>query len=335
MRPLLDLTALRRRFEAVTAWITGTESVMSDWVIGIDVSQYQGGVRWRTAIDAGAKFAFVRASNGGTVDARFEENAQKLPPKRTNFGFHFGYYFPYYPSLDWKYQADVFCNLIEDLEWDLPPVIDAESRGDWSMLDEVAEYIELRLGVQPLIYCSPGVWNDELGSAPWASEYDLWVAFYSRESDPPYLPIPWSYWYFWQWSAGGDNNMTDQPQGATYGADSTDIDLDRWNGTQAGLDAYADAVWQTRFGAPEPPPEPPSDDLEQLAADIATNRALIEALRAKDSPTRDEHDGLIGFVDQLLAGVDNMRADLGALDQRIKGAGALFDTAASKLKDEA
>jgi hypothetical protein len=62
------------------------------------------------------------------------------------------------------------------------------------------------------------------------------------------LPAPYTNWNFWQYSADGNG------QGAKYGAQSSAIDLDRFNGDEADLQKFmgVDVV--------VPPVTPPSSN---------------------------------------------------------------------------
>lgn len=329
MSPLLGWDALVKYWADILRRLRGEEIAMADWVIGIDVSEYQGPLKWNTAIEAGARFTFARTSIGSEVDGQFTRNLEKLPIKKANFGFHYGWYFPLITWMDWADQANVFCDLIEDdPDWDLPPVIDMEREADFYGFPTVAQIIWDRLKVPPAVYTTGLFWNNQYPEMNWSgvsirpSDMDLWIAIWNLVISHPwqnavYKPISWSDWVFWQFSAGGNN------RGREFGAVDTteaDIDIDRFNGDQSALDAYAAKITQLRFGTPVPP----SSDLETRVA----------ALEAKDAPSRDEYNGLISFTDKLLEDIDNMQGDLGGLDLRIRAAGALLDAVASKLKDE-
>lgn len=216
---------------------------MADYTIGIDVSQYQGSMRWNTAVEAGVKFVYVRASIGSEVDEQFERNARLLPTK----GIHFGFYFPHVPTIPWQEQAETFCDLVEDVPWDLPPAIDVELAGDQSRLADVVLHVNLRLKVPPTIYTTGLFWNTYVGDVPWAPLLPLWIALWNDDWDHPwqndfYRPVSWEDWDFWQWSGDGNG------RGAEFGARSEDVPLDRFNGDEAALDRFATRVRLTRKG---------------------------------------------------------------------------------------
>jgi GH25 family lysozyme M1 (1,4-beta-N-acetylmuramidase) len=216
---------------------------MPKYTLGADVSEYQGRVVWNTAVEAGLKFAYARAVVGSEIDAQFERNSSKLPNKN----IHYGFYFPYQPKVDWKVQAETFCDLIEDIGWDLPPAVDVELDGDLSELSDAVLYVALRLKVPPAIYTSALFWNNNVGDPPWASMLPLWIAIWSDEiehpwENPTYKPLSWDDFVFWQFSAGGNG------RGAEFGAKSEDIDLNWFNGNKAALAEYAQQVTMMREG---------------------------------------------------------------------------------------
>lgn len=216
---------------------------MAEFTAGIDVSQYQGNMRWDTAIAAGARFVFARASIGSEVDEQFERNARIL----ANKDIHFGFYFPHVPDLPWLEQAEVFCDLVEGVPWDLPPVIDVELDGDHSRLADTVLYVNLRLKVPPAIYTTGLFWNTYVGDVHWAPLLPLWIALWNDEWEHPwqnelYKPVSWDDWRFWQWSADGNG------RGREFGARSEDIPLDRFNGDKAALDRFAERVRLSRMG---------------------------------------------------------------------------------------
>jgi len=107
--------------------------------------------------------------------------------------------------------------------------------------------------MMPLIYTRGTFWNPNVGNPIWASDYLLWAARYSNTltgpwSDGRYRPLPWNMWAFWQWSA--DKNG----RGAEFGAESRDIDLNRFNGSLSEF--YRWCGWQQDEPEPEPKPEP-------------------------------------------------------------------------------
>lgn len=207
---------------------------MADRLLGIDVSKWQGEMDWNKAADSGAKFAFIRAGSitnlGGELytDFQFERNAVMA----SEF-MPVGFYWYFRPQHDPIKQAEYFYNLIFPETWLIPPVIDVENDGGLSpaeyadavtaFLDELENYLRIR----PLIYTSNSKWA-RVEPRPYWPDYDLWVAHY--EVSEPLLPEGWSGWRYWQHSAKGN--------GAQFGAQSSYIDLDYFNGDEDSHNDY-------------------------------------------------------------------------------------------------
>jgi GH25 family lysozyme M1 (1,4-beta-N-acetylmuramidase) len=214
---------------------------------------------WQTCSNAGANFAFCRAGSisiGGALytDYQFERNAGLAPDYMPT-----GFYWYFRPQHSPTNQADYFCDLIEDTERLLPPVLDMEQDGglsDSACGDRCAEFIGRvyeRLMVWPIVYTRGYFWNTQVSYRSIFDECDLWVARYTRlpkpwdnPGDNPMLqPNYWDDWTFWQWSA--DNNG----RGAEFGAQSRSIDLDYFNGEDAEFAKY--------INKPTPEPVYPDD----------------------------------------------------------------------------
>lgn len=224
---------------------------------GIDVSKWQSDMDWIKAADAGAVFAFMRASSATTaglpyVDFQFERNSIEAPQHLL-----VGHYHYLRPLVTAVQQADYFCDLLENVERHLPPVCDIEQAGPVSRVHEFVDRVRERLGVWPLIYTGVFVWQDNY-AAGFNRPCDLWIARY-QVADPFYDgPLdPWGFdWRFWQY--------TDKGPGAEYGAGSASIDLNWWYGSYDDLLEYAGVA-----------PEPPDPSLESRVAAIEAAMAAL------------------------------------------------------------
>lgn len=216
---------------------------------GIDVSKWQGEMNWQTAKAAGASVAVIRAGSIDNVtgecyeDTQFRRNAG-LAPEYMPVGF----YWYFRPNHNPILQADYFCDLIENTEWMVPPVIDVEEDGGkspsevasavWVFLDRVQK----RFNVRPMIYTSPGFWNAKVARSAWAKDYPLWVAnWVNLGVIIPLLPEDWKGVGAVMWQYRVARNT-----GSHYGAQSSDIDLDV---TYPAFEALLDGI------EPPPPPE--------------------------------------------------------------------------------
>lgn len=210
------------------------------YALGIDVSKWQALMDWGKAASAGARFAFIRAgsSDGATganyTDFQFERNAAEAPKKLL-----VGYYWFFRPEHNAISQAEYFCNLIAGKTAHLPAALDVEvNTKNLSVsimgvrVKACLEEIERRTGRTPVVYTRASVWNPWLGKPAWAARFPLWVAHYT-ERPQPFLPSSWPAWTFWQWSA--DKNG----RGPEFGAQSRDIDINRFAGDETALIKFA------------------------------------------------------------------------------------------------
>src|SRR5260221_6953313 len=93
--------------------------------LGIDVSHYQGSVRWHDVASSEVRFAFAKASEGSSaVDSYFSENWRGMQEAGLFRGaYHFGR-----PGSDPETQAVHFQSVVGALGFrDLPPVLDLEA----------------------------------------------------------------------------------------------------------------------------------------------------------------------------------------------------------------
>ena len=169
-------------------------------VHGIDISHHQGEIDWEKLAKAehtgsGIHFVFMKATEGSDwVDSAFQQNFAKA---REN-GFIRGAYHFFSNTSPAEKQADFFCDHVELLADDLPPVLDVETRGDYgedSLRLEVKTWlkrVEKHYGVKPIIYASrkfkERFLNDDSLDA-----YPFWIAHYYVDS----LTYQGE-WAFWQ-----------------------------------------------------------------------------------------------------------------------------------------
>lgn len=187
---------------------------------GIDVSYHQDKIQWAKVRKAGIRFAFIRVSDGTTVeDPRFDENwagAKQAHVLRGAYQF-------FRPDQSPTAQADLMIAAIARDGGELAPVIDVEATGGKNpaqiagAIKVWVERVRTRLGVEPIIYTSPEFWRDRVGGADFSGQ-KLWLAHYTAEC--PRVPAPWKAWTFWQYSKTG---RVDGIKG--------DVDLDVFAGT--------------------------------------------------------------------------------------------------------
>ncbi len=212
---------------------------------GMDVSRWQGTVDWKKAKAAGIEFAFTRASvSDYYTDPMCLTNIQGMQDN----GILWGAYMVLRDTETAKDQVDKFYESIGNNKPDLPVVMDCELRNTspeamMNTIEQVSNLVVHFDGRLPIYYSNLSYTN-YLGSPLWLSRHYLWIANYTNKPEGPsdesitgYFPAMPSMWnnkyLFWQWSA--DKNGL----GEKYGAESADIDLNRFKGTIEDLRAFA------------------------------------------------------------------------------------------------
>lgn len=210
-------------------------ALLTEKVAGIDVSKYQGAVRWPEVKKAKVHFVFVRVSDGvDAPDERFEDNWAGAKAA----GLYRGAYQYFRPSADPLAQARLYVSAVRRLrKGDLPPVLDVETLEGLAAKDVVAAirgwmaFVTKQLGRTPILYTNASTWK-ALG-APELGVSMLWLAQWGV--DCPTLPAGFAQWHFWQHSS---------------------------DGRVAGIDGAVDLDWF--FGS--------LDELRQLAGEKPTRR---------------------------------------------------------------
>ncbi|KZT57394.1 glycoside hydrolase family 25 protein [Calocera cornea HHB12733] len=224
--PLLALSALSAPL--LQKRVTG--------IPGLDVSSYQGAVDWATVAANGAKFAFIKATEG--TDYVNPDFSQQYEGSYDAGLIRGAYHFAHPDSSTGAAQANYF--LANGGGWSadgktLPGMLDIEYNPSGatcyglstsamvSWLSSFSSTYEAATGRYPIIYTTTDWWSTCTGgSSAFAANSPLFVAAYNTEG-PGTLPAGWSYYSFWQWADSG-----------TFPGDQ-----DVWNGSQAGLEAMA------------------------------------------------------------------------------------------------
>ncbi|MFV8342124.1 glycoside hydrolase family 25 protein [Flavobacterium sp. XS2P39] len=169
--------------------------------IGVDVSEYQGRIRW-TYVDTLEEkypldFVFIRATVGrDRKDRRFDRNWLGAKENKMIRGAYH-YYRPNENSLE---QAELFIKTVTLQKGDLPPVLDIEKLPRNQSLDSLKvglkrwlKRVEQHYGVKPIIYTGERYYDDFLKEE--FSDYLFWIAnynFYREEINED--------WLFWQFT---------------------------------------------------------------------------------------------------------------------------------------
>jgi lysozyme len=182
---------------------------------GLDVSNWNGTIRWAKVRTAGYRFAFGKATEGtGYVDKTYTTNRNGSESAGLVFGaYHFAR-----PSggtvaaatASAIAQANHFLAVAGPQPGELPPVLDLEKTGNlprarllvWTLAWLAQVYA--RTGVEPFIYTSPVFWRTHLGNstAVAAAGSELWIAHWTGASQPWVPAQNWNGigWRFWQWT---------------------------------------------------------------------------------------------------------------------------------------
>jgi lysozyme len=225
-------------------------------VSGIDISKWNGNWDAAKAKAAGAAFVFIKASQATFTDPLFKVNWQKAKDAGLLRGAY--HYLDYTkPGRD---QADYYATLLDADRGELPPVVDYEQRRTDNnvgaarlALRDFLEQLKAR-GYTPMVYTAPAFWSTYGSTDVYWQQYRLWIAHYTTASAPT-VPAPWKAWTFWQYTSKGD--------GPTYGTESYNVDLNRFNGTLEELYQLAGISI-------------PSGDLESRVAALEQKSLLLE-----------------------------------------------------------
>ena len=169
---------------------------------GIDISSYQGYIDWaKVSSNKDIRFVYIKATEGATY--RSPHYAHNITQARRH-GLLVGSYHYLTTTSTIDEQFENFSKYALKSVQDLIPMLDIETRGDWSrsqLLDSVGKFcglVERHYGVQPMIYSTMGFYNKNL--APRFNKHHLYIGRYSN-SEPE---INWEGEYtIWQYSETG------------------------------------------------------------------------------------------------------------------------------------
>lgn len=234
---------VRRTWATLTArYLTGHEStpLLAGYSVhGIDVSAYQGRIDWPRVARQQVRFAFIKASEGGSMrDARFRRNWREARAA----GILSGAYHYFQPNRDGGQQAALFIATVPLRPGDLPPVLDVEPPKfhDVSELRrEIRQWltaVEAHYKVRPILYSNYTFYRHYL--AGHFDDYPLWLAHY--EVARPALAA--ERWIIWQHS---DEAYVPGIRGT--------VDFNVFQGSYAALQALQIAPPAPQPIAPAPP----------------------------------------------------------------------------------
>jgi GH25 family lysozyme M1 (1,4-beta-N-acetylmuramidase) len=207
---------------------------------GVDVSNYQhpygAGINWSAVRASGARFAFVKVSEGNWYANPYQ--AGDISAARAAGldvgGYHFAR--PRLPLSTAVTDAKTFASQLGNVRQPgmLPPVLDVETTGGLSGANVTAwvrsflSTLEPAVGRTPMIYSGAWFWQGYMGNPMGFSHYPVWVAQYTPGDTGPNLFSDYSYSTFWQYSGG---SYVPGISGA--------VDADWFHGSQAQLNSLA------------------------------------------------------------------------------------------------
>jgi GH25 family lysozyme M1 (1,4-beta-N-acetylmuramidase) len=182
---------------------------------GLDVSHWQGSINWTTVRSQGARFAYMKATEGTSYrDPNFNANY----PNSYHAGLVRGaYHFALPDRSTGAAQANYFADHGGGWSADnqtLPGTLDIEYNpygatcyglSQSSMRSWIASFINqyhARTGRWAVIYTTTDWWTTCTGNySGFAANDPLWIARYS--SSVGALPAGWGFYTFWQWDDAG------------------------------------------------------------------------------------------------------------------------------------
>ncbi|MEU9047119.1 MULTISPECIES: lysozyme [unclassified Kitasatospora] len=182
---------------------------------GLDVASYQGNVNWSSVAANGAKFAYVKATEGtGYTNPYF---AQQYNGSYNAGLIRGAYHFALPNSSSGATQAAYFVNHGGGWSADgrtLPPALDIEYNpygatcyglGQSAMVSWIRDFsntVHSRTGRYPTIYTTTNWWTQCTGNyGGFGATNPLWIARYA--STVGTLPNGWGYQTFWQFADSG------------------------------------------------------------------------------------------------------------------------------------
>ncbi|WP_224047026.1 GH25 family lysozyme [Arthrobacter sp. NicSoilB4] len=219
-------------------------------VQGLDVSYYQAGVNWQEQWNMGARFAYIKATEGNYYSS--PSFAAQYQGARNVGMIRGAYHFANPMASSGADQARIFVQGGGRWSADgytLPPVLDFETNpyagrtingfyqgntcydmsasqlAGWAR--DFGNTMLSLTGRMPVIYTNTSWWRQCVGDAAGFGDFPLWTAYWPSSASNYAGPLPssWSSYNFWQYSESGP-----------FAGDSN-----VWNGSYAELSAFANA----------------------------------------------------------------------------------------------
>lgn len=155
------------------------------------------------------EFTYIKLTQGNSIlDSKANEYASQAKAK----GLKVGLYHFFIPDIDSDAQFANFQTALQNIQWDLPPMIDCEDvpnhplPADYAKrVAHFAEKVEETLHVKPVIYTGAFGASESLDQS--VSKYPLFIASFRAEQVSPKLPKWWKGYLFWHLA----DNVIDDP----------------------------------------------------------------------------------------------------------------------------
>ena len=203
-----------RRYEGAEAVDPATPQAAVTQTPGMDVSGHQGTVAWSTAWANGARFAYVKATEGTTY--RNPSFASQYNGSFAVGMIRGAYHFALPDRSSGATQGNFFVDHGGGWSADgktLPPAIDLEynpygaacyglSQAKMvAWIRDMASTVKARTGRDPVFYTSTSWWTLCTGNSAAFSANPLWIARYAASVGT--LPASWSFYTIWQFADAG------------------------------------------------------------------------------------------------------------------------------------
>lgn len=177
---------------------------------GIDVSKYEGSINWQKAKNSGVQFAMIRTGYGGDAEAW---NVQTDPYFETNYagatnvGLKVGvYHYSYATSVSMAEEEADFClHILNGRHLDYPIAYDVEDPRQTNIsAANMAQIVQAfcgriqQAGYKAIVYSYVTFYNSRL-TDPLVSQYDTWIANYTKDSAPRFSRS----YTMWQYTSSG------------------------------------------------------------------------------------------------------------------------------------
>lgn len=185
---------------------SGVRRAHAQPIQGLDVSRYQGDIDFKKAREAGTRFVFIKATEGGDyVDPKFRQNWQRARDAGVAPGaYHFVYW-----CRSAEEQIEWFLSQVPDDPYALPPVLDLEWNNHsascpnqpspdkaFEMAQTMLERMEERTGKMPIIYTDINFHRDVLAGRNLPNT--MWLRSVAAEPRQRYRNEMWTFWQFTQ-----------------------------------------------------------------------------------------------------------------------------------------